>query len=103
MRSFDDEAAPFGADCESLGEGTLLEVGESLADLLTRENIRGLSPSLWELPEGAWLPYVVWSSLEQGNRPVRSLELSDGVNHPGFRGGSVVWFQNTPLGDAAAA
>ena len=25
------------------------------------------------------------------------------VNRPGFVGGSVVWFQNTPLGDAAAA
>jgi len=25
------------------------------------------------------------------------------MNHPGFDGGSVVWFQNTPLGDAVAA
>jgi hypothetical protein len=26
-----------------------------------------------------------------------------GMNRPGFDGGSVVWFQDTPLGHAAAA
>ena len=77
----DDDYCYSSASALHLRSLTLLEIGESLATLLVKEGMRRLLPSLVEIPEGPWSPFVSFSSV--ASRPdgsVRRIELDDRVD-----------------------